>query len=502
MHRPPLTLPILLVLATACGSDTETPPARDPEPVARATYHDDVAPMLARRCTGCHQAGGIAPFALTDYDSVASNAGAMIEAIEHGIMPPFDAREDADCTPRFGWVDDPRLTTDEKNVLHTWIEDGFARGDERPAPRPPNLDLAGVTRTVQPTTAFVTSGTRDQFTCFVLDPGNTTDQVQWLTGLQVKPGNALVVHHAVITQVGNTSGEADALVAQRGLGQPFACEDMATPGDFVVHIWTPGNQPFTTQGDIAVPILPRAKLVMQIHYHPAGMTHEPDRTALDLRITSAWPRKMYFVGGIGNELAAPNLEPGPGDAGTPRFLVPANAADHTERMFRVIDPLEQPQDVRIFSVNPHMHLIGTHIQSKIVRASSSPSQPATECLANGRWNFDWQRTYVYDTGLDALPSLAPGDRVEVNCRWNNTLDNPFVQRMLHDANLPLIPIDVGLGEQTNDEMCLEIFGLSIDAPPRPALAAPAPQIAPPSLLRPVTLRELVGAAAPPEPSVR
>ncbi|MDQ3778274.1 MAG: monooxygenase, partial [Actinomycetota bacterium] len=34
---------------------------------ARPTYFQDVKPILDARCTGCHQAGGIAPFKLTSY---------------------------------------------------------------------------------------------------------------------------------------------------------------------------------------------------------------------------------------------------------------------------------------------------------------------------------------------------------------------------------------------------------------------------------------------------
>ncbi len=95
--------------------------------------------------------------------------------------------------------------------------------------------------------------------------------------------------------------------------------------------------------------------------------------------------------------------------------------------------------------------------------------PRTECLANGGWNFDWQRTYQYDAPLDLLPSVTAGDVIDIKCKWDNTLENPFVQRMLTDSNLPPQPIDITLGEQTTNEMCLEIFGLSIPAPPKRAI---------------------------------
>src|SRR5687767_9693073 len=125
----------------ACGTDEEsdTPP---PPPAARATWYQDVAPILANRCMTCHQDGGIGPFVLTDYESAVEYSQQAIAAIDRGQMPPFDAREEADCTPRFGWVDDPRLSTREKDLLRLWIEDGHALGTVAEIPSPPNTDLA------------------------------------------------------------------------------------------------------------------------------------------------------------------------------------------------------------------------------------------------------------------------------------------------------------------------------------------------------------------------
>ena len=45
------------------------------------------------------------------------------------------------------------------------------------------------------------------------------------------------------------------------------------------------------------------------------------------------------------------------------------------------------------------------------------------------------------------------------------MNNPFVLRALKDAGLNA-PVDITLGEgNSTDEMCLEIFGISVDAPP-------------------------------------
>ena len=449
---------------TACGTDVREDDDTPPDPTPRATWHQDVAPIVAEHCQSCHQAGGIAPFELTSYDLAFDNAGKMLDQIEKGAMPPFDAREESDCTPRFTWQDDPRLSTTEIDTIKAWIEDGKPEGTPTAAPKIPDTALAGVTQTLKPTVPFTATGNRDQFICYVLDPQTTGT---WLTGLQVRPGNPLVVHHVVITEL-MPGVEHDAVVAQRGIGQPWDCSQTQTPGGFVVNIWTPGNQPMQTSTDLAVPLVGGAKLVMQLHYHPAGGASAPDATSIDLRTSLTWPKKMYFVGAFGNEFQAPNLLPDPDDrlATIPEFRIPANDGDHNEHMRITIPPLGDLTQVQLYSVNPHMHMIGTHISAKVERPAPRGSDPQNECLANGKWNFDWQRTYIYDTTIEKLPTLMPGDVIDLRCKWDNTLTNPFVQRALNDAGL-VAPIDVNLGEQSLDEMCLEIMGFAIDAPAAP-----------------------------------
>jgi hypothetical protein len=452
-----------LGLVAACGTDFSSPRPASP---ARTTWYQDVAPIVSKHCMSCHQTGGIAPFSLTDYASARDHASNMLDQIEAATMPPFYAREEADCTPRFGWKNDPRLSETELHTLEAWVADGTQEGDMAPVPQPASTALAGITKTLTPMVPFASSGDRDQFICYILDPQPGAGQ--WLTGLQVRPGNADVVHHVVVAELAAGASQ-DALVAANGLGHPFDCSTMTTLGGLIVNIWTPGNDAMETPSQMAVPITAGAKLVMQIHYHPAGRSHDPDATSIDLRTSLAWPQRMYFVGALGNASAPPELLPDPDDrTAVPEFRIPANRPDHVEHMRFTVGDLGSTTDLRVYSVNPHMHLLGTHIAGHIERIAPTATQPANECLANGAWNFDWQRTYYYDAVLDELPSVQPGDVVDIQCHWDNTLENPFVQRALADQGLGA-PVDVTLGEGSSiDEMCLEIFGLSIPAPAQPS----------------------------------
>src|SRR5262245_53195049 len=96
---------LALVIAVAACAESVAPD--------RVTWYRDIAPIAARHCMGCHRPDGIGPFDLTVYDVAAEYAPRMLEAIRGGVMPPFDAREEPDCTPRFGWKDDRRLSADE-----------------------------------------------------------------------------------------------------------------------------------------------------------------------------------------------------------------------------------------------------------------------------------------------------------------------------------------------------------------------------------------------------
>jgi len=99
--------------------------------------------------------------------------------------------------------------------------------------------------------------------------------------------------------------------------------------------------------------------------------------------------------------------------------------------------------------------------SAVLQACNSPAkepdtQPAQECLLHiPRWDFNWQRLYRFDGPFEQLPMVRGGDKLRLRCTYNNSLNNPFVAKALADVGLSA-PVDVGLGAQTLDEMCLAI----------------------------------------------
>src|SRR5258708_19061783 len=84
--------PCSVVAPTACP---------DPPP-----HYADVAPILQERCVGCHSGADGGPWALTDYDHVASWADAIQADLLDCSMPPLDAGV--------------AMTADETSAILTW----------------------------------------------------------------------------------------------------------------------------------------------------------------------------------------------------------------------------------------------------------------------------------------------------------------------------------------------------------------------------------------------
>jgi hypothetical protein len=452
---------IALVLAIGCGTDDAGPELDADAAVEPATYtwHQDVAPIVHGSCVTCHVAGGIAPFALDDYEDAQPVAGLMSFMVDGGEMPPWGAESSDDCAPRHNWVKDPRLTEEQKEILRVWADEGAPEGDPDTAVPLPNAEpreLSGVTHTIaMPQPYTVPAGYNDKLVCTVIDPGLTS--ARWLTGLEVTPGNDKVVHHVVLTVV--PAAQRAELEGRMGPDGTFECfGGIGVEGLYPLGVWVPGGDPFETPDGIGVPMAAGSAILMQMHYHPSIEADESDRTTAQLRLTPTFPGKNFTFAGVGNAPSAPILQSGPNDRGVAEFRIPANVSGHTETMIFDIDN-EQTQRFPMFAVFPHMHYVGVELEVHIERATPNPGEPAEECLVNvERWDFDWQRTYLYDADLEDLPTIGNGDTITIRCSYDNTLANPFVKRALQEQGLT-DPVDVLLGEETLDEMCLAAFGV-------------------------------------------
>jgi len=110
---------------------------------SEVTYLKDVAPILQKRCVGCH-ARGTSALALDDYDRARDSARAIREAVLEQRMPPWPAAQG------FGdFRNDRTLTPIEIELLVAWADGRTPRGtDGDPAAASPPSTAPAFTASV------------------------------------------------------------------------------------------------------------------------------------------------------------------------------------------------------------------------------------------------------------------------------------------------------------------------------------------------------------------
>src|SRR6185312_7071152 len=131
---------------------------------AGLTYYKDVKPIVDAKCTNCHTAGGIAPFALTSADDVLQNAAPMNAAVAGDVMPPWPP--DTACNT---YLRNRSLTAAEKATLTTWLSGSRPLGD--PGDAPPetktNTGMSRVDFSLTMPVAYTPHESPDEYRCFL-----------------------------------------------------------------------------------------------------------------------------------------------------------------------------------------------------------------------------------------------------------------------------------------------------------------------------------------------
>src|SRR5277367_5283534 len=161
------------------------------------TYSKQVAPIFYDHCTSCHRPGQIG-FAqrLDSYENAKSWASAVREQVLNRSMPPWLA--DPDHSAKFS--NDPRLSEREINTLVAWVDAGTPKGNDAdlmPMPEQPKgwLNPNGKPPDAVVTLPEVAVNATGEIPYIQLRIKVPLVQDKWITAMQVRPGNAALVHH-------------------------------------------------------------------------------------------------------------------------------------------------------------------------------------------------------------------------------------------------------------------------------------------------------------------
>lgn len=387
------------------------------------TYYADVRPILAAHCTGCHTPGGIAPIALDTYEA-AMPAAPLIESYTASRrMPPFLADNSGACQ---SFDTDMWLSDAELRTLADWNAQGAPEGD--PSTPPPDVTplshLSGAdvhTIDIGLDYAPDASGS-DDYHCFLVQ----APVGGFLTGMEVHPGNARMVHHVIVYEPQSPGAVSEVMALDAAEAGPgYTCfggagANEATP----VVLWAPGAGAVETPRGTGLPIDASVPLVVQVHYNLlSAQPGDTDRSSVDMRIepsaTAAYYVPVYNYGFA----AEPHMT-----SVSSSYDFPFGATWLT--------PYGVPA-AHVYGIGPHMHTLGTDIQVDMLNADGS-----TDCLVHiPRWDFNWQLGYRY---VHPIP-VTGATNMRITCTWNTSSRDTTVT----------------WGEGTQDEMCLAFLYVSI-----------------------------------------
>jgi hypothetical protein len=393
------------------------------------TYTRDVAPILFKRCAGCHRPGEVGPFPLLTYNDAAKKARHLKEVTASRRMPPWLPEPGA-----FKFVDERRLTDAELGVLARWADSGVPEGDARDLPPLPKFidgwqlgEPDVVVKLSRPFT--IPADGPDIYQAFVIPL--PAEEVRWVRGVEFRPGNRRVAHHANIFldstgQLRKRAEKEDGPGFRTMAG--FELQSLLGKGGSQLSGWRPGTTPQLLPDGLASPLRPGVDLIIHVHYHPTGKV-EFDQPSLGLYFTKT-PGKKFIVG---LPIAiAPHL-------GNAHLLnIPAGAQRHTAAVSRTL-----PGAARVFAVTAHAH----YLLREVTLTAELPDGQRLVLLEIKHWDFDQQDRYRF-----ADPPLLPkGTKIDLAGTFDNSADNP------QNPNQP--PKAVRWGPNTTDEMLAALIGL-------------------------------------------
>ncbi|MGH8547194.1 MAG: redoxin domain-containing protein, partial [Methylococcales bacterium] len=342
--------PIEIAERTSIGCPVDFGRSRD---TASISYRDSIVPVLRERCLGCHQHGGIGPWAMDSHATVKNWAARIREAILVKKMPPWHA------DPAIGEFTHSRaLTSRQKQALIGWIDAGAPRGAgpdplqtervESPAMWPlgePDIVLK------VPTFQIPAEGILAWQYIKLPVP---IEKDSWVRAVHMKPGNREATHH-VFAFVEYPK--------ERKQEEPKWAE--GANGFFAAYV--PGY-PVVPFPDHSGHLLPEgSKIIFQRHYLTLGYPSE-DNLELGLYLHKNPPAMEYKM------LTAINMG----------IRIPPNTRAHPESATVVF-----PEDGALQAIYPHMHYRGRSIRL----SAAYPDGREEALLSVPDYHFQWQTAY-------------------------------------------------------------------------------------------------------------
>lgn len=375
------------------------------------TFYQHIAPIVYRQCSQCHRDGDAAPFPLLTYHDVKKHAQQIVDVTSDRIMPP--------------WLPDPQvvqyrgqrvLSDHEIALFRAWAEQGAPEGDAAGAPSPPvfaagwQLGEPDLVVTMEEPFEVPASGP-DIYRNFIIPI--PIDRPRWVKGLEFRPGNRRIVHHAfMLLDPTRTIRERDALDPLPGFDGMDTGPAQGPAGEFIS--WQPGRVPRFVQPGMSWRLNPGTDFILQVHMQPSGKP-ETLQASIGIYFTDEPPTKYPL------KICLESTD----------IDIPADSADYSFRR-----EFDLPVAVDVLALSPHAHYLGKRMFSW----AELPDGKRQWLLKIDDWDLNWQGDYVFDPPVH----LPAGTRIVQEFSYDNTSAN------IHNPFQP--PRRVTYGQQATDEM--------------------------------------------------
>jgi peroxiredoxin/mono/diheme cytochrome c family protein len=388
---------------------------KKPDETSEVTYSNQIARIFQKNCVECHREGEIGPFTLTNYEDAQGWAEMIDEVVREQRMPPWHASSE-----HGKFRNDPRLSEEDKQLIHRWVEAGAPEGDRKQLPEPRKftegwrIGKPDMIVKINEKPFKVPAQGKVDYQYMVVDPGFKEDK--WILGAECKPGNAAVVHHIVTFVQPPDAGKFGEDRSEHG-----PAKRLGTIESDWLAAYAPGSPPMKFPQGLAKFIPAGSKLVFQMHYTPNG-TATTDVSEMGLIFAD--PAKV-------------KKEVGTWRAVNPRFRIPPGAANHEVKAEHTF-----AKDTLLLAMFPHMHLRGKSFRYE----ATFPDGRKQVLLDVPRYDFGWQNSYVPER-----PVLMPaGTKLLCTAHFDNSENN---------LSNPDPKAAVTWGDQTWEEMMIGYFSM-------------------------------------------
>jgi len=413
------------------------------------TFTRDVAPIMFTKCASCHRPGEVAPMALLSFADARPWASAIKQKVSTRAMPPWHA------DPAHGtFRNDLRLSDREIDTIVKWVDGGAREGDPSALPALPKFpegwQIGKPDAVFEMTEDFEIPASGEVAYQYFEVPTNFTED-KWMQAGEVRAGDRSHVHHIIVyvrepgrtvrpnvltvrpiinaaaTQpapalervaaAAVTTAQRPIVPAAQGAGRPPG------GGDAMLVNWAVGEDAPVHLPGTAKRIPAGSTLIFQVHYTTNGKAGH-DRSRVGLVFAKEPPQREIRTGLISN----------------PVFAIPPGAGDH-----QVEAEATFSDDVKIWSMHPHMHLRG----KDMTYTATYPDGRSEILLRVPKYDFGWQTDYWLAQPL----SVPKGTKIRVSAHFDNSPANR--------AN-PDPKATVRWGDQTWEEMMIGFFTYTVE----------------------------------------